>query len=137
MTAPRIARRYDGAVVLTFPYSGDLVAALKAHVPAHARTYDPDTRAWTIAAAYAGLACQLMRAAFPDVLEEGAGATFDRGGDPRESALVILHLRPSAPPELVDAAYRCLARLHHPDRGGDTAVMQAINAAAEQLRSAS
>ncbi len=38
---------------------------------------------------------------------------------------------------LVDAAYRCLARLHHPDRGGSTVMMQAINAAAEQIRSAS
>jgi len=33
----------------------------------------------------------------------------------------------------VKAAYRALATLHHPDRGGDTATMMALNAAYAQL----
>ena len=140
MTAPRIARLWDGSVRLTFPYAAELVDALKATVPGYARTYDPATRAWTVTPAYAGVATRLMHQIFADVEtvdHTAAGSGFDRGGDPREAALVVLHLRPTAPPELVDAAYKCLARLHHPDRGGSTATMQAINAAAEQIRSAS
>ena len=138
MTAPRIVRR-DGAATLTFPFDAWLVDALKAEIPGHARTYAPDTRAWTIAPAYAGIAIRLMYQAFTDVevIDAAAGPGFDRGGDPREAALVVLHLRPTAPPELVDAAYKCLARLHHPDRGGSTATMQAINAAADRIREAS
>ena len=134
MTAPRIVRR-DGAVTLTFPFDAWLVDALKAEIPGHARTYAPDTRAWTIAPAYAGIAIRLMYQAFTDVevIDAAAGPGFDRGGDPREAALVVLHLRPSAPPELVDAAYRTLARLNHPDRGGDHDAMLALNQAYDAI----
>jgi hypothetical protein len=45
-----------------------------------------------------------------------------------------LHLLPGAPAEVVNAAHKALVKLHHPDRGGDTATMQAINAAADQVR---
>jgi hypothetical protein len=40
-----------------------------------------------------------------------------------------LFLLPSAPVEVVKAAYRALATLHHPDHGGDAERMKAINAA--------
>lgn len=46
----------------------------------------------------------------------------------------ILHLANDAPPELVEAAYRALVKLHHPDRGGNADRMKAINAAMDQLR---
>ena len=139
MTAPQIQRRWDGGVILTFPFDAWLVDALKAEIPGHARTYDPVAKSWTVAPAYAGVAIRLMYQAFTDVeiIDAAAGPTFDRGGDPREAALVVLHLRPTAPPELVDAVYKCLARLHHPDRGGDHDAMQMINHAVEQIRSAS
>ncbi len=138
MSAPRIVRR-DGAATLTFPFDRWLVDALKAEIPGHARTYAPDTRAWTIAPAYAGIAIRLMSQAFADVeiIDAAAGPTFDRGENPREAALVVLHLLPTAPPELVTAAHRCLAKLHHPDAGGSTVVMQRINRAVESIREAS
>ena len=139
MTAPRIVRRWDGSVRLTFPFDGWLVDALKAEIPGHAWTYDPVAKPWTVAPAYAGVAIRLMYQAFTDVevIDAAAGPTADRGGDPREAALVVLHLRTSVPPELVDAAYKCLARLHHPDHGGSTATMQALNHAVEQIREVS
>jgi hypothetical protein len=134
MTAPRIVRR-DGAATLTFPFDAWLVDALKAEIPGHARTYDPVAKSWTVAPAYAGIAIRLMCQVFSDVeiIDAGAGPTKRRAGDPRESALVVLHLRPTAPPELVDAAYRCLARLHHPDRGGDHDAMLALNQAYDAI----
>ncbi len=46
-------------------------------------------------------------------------------------AFALLHLTPSAPPELVAAARRVLARLHHPDFGGDHLLMVDINRAAD------
>jgi hypothetical protein len=45
-----------------------------------------------------------------------------------------LHLLPSAPAEVVNAAHKALVNLHHPDRGGDMATMQAINAAVDHVR---
>jgi len=139
VTAPRIVRRWDGAVILTFPFDAWLVESLKAEIPGHARTYDPVAKSWTVAPAYAGIAIRLMCQAFVDVeiIDAAAGPTFDRGENPREAALVVLHLLPTAPPELVTAAHRCLAKLHHPDAGGSTAVMQRINSAVESIREAS
>ncbi len=40
-----------------------------------------------------------------------------------------LWLRPGAPREVIDAAFRALARLHHPDSGGSEEAMQRLNAA--------
>ncbi len=42
-----------------------------------------------------------------------------------------LHLLPSAPPELVKAAYKTLAKIYHPDVQGDSAKMIEINRAFE------
>ncbi len=139
MTAPRIARLWDGSVRLTFPYAAELVDALKVTVPGYARAYDPVTRAWTVMAAYAHVATGLMRDVFPDVEIVGAATPppFDRGRPSSDDPYQVLHLLPSAPPELVTAAHRCLAKMNHPDRGGSTATMQAINGAVEQIREVS
>jgi hypothetical protein len=45
-----------------------------------------------------------------------------------------LHLQPDAPPEVVQAAYKALVRLHHPDTGGNTRTMQEINRAMGKIR---
>ena len=44
-------------------------------------------------------------------------------------AYAALWLRPGAPPEVVRAAYRALAAVHHPDAGGDAAVMRRLSGA--------
>lgn len=46
-----------------------------------------------------------------------------------DSAYDVLHLKPDAPREVVDAAYKALQRLHHPDRGGCLETSQRINEA--------
>ena len=139
MSAPRIVRRWDGATVLTFPFDRWLVDALKSEIPAHARTFDPAAKSWTITPAYAHVAGQLMHDVFPDVEIVGAATPppFDRGRPASDDPWTILHLRPTAPPELITAAHRCLAKLNHPDAGGSTAVMQQINGAVERIREAS
>jgi hypothetical protein len=139
MNVPLIARLWDGSVRLTFPFDRWLVDALKGEVPVYARTYDPDTRAWTITAAYAHVASRLMHDVFPDVEIVGAATPppFDHSRPSRDDPWVTLHLRPTAPPELVSAAHKCLAKLNHPDAGGSTALMQRINAAADRIREAS
>jgi hypothetical protein len=44
-----------------------------------------------------------------------------------------LHLLPSAPPEVVKAAYRALAVLNHPDKGGCEETMKRLNEAYKRL----
>jgi len=45
----------------------------------------------------------------------------------------VLHLLPSAPREVVKAAYKALALLHHPDHGGDAELFKEINLAYESI----
>jgi hypothetical protein len=46
----------------------------------------------------------------------------------------ILGVLPSAPWEVIEAAYRAQVRIRHPDVGGSNASMQEINAAMEEIR---
>lgn len=111
---------------------------LKQRIPAPARRWSAERKTWRVSAAY------------KDALREWQAEWFDgprrrtptpppppRSAwppiDGRVEAYRALHLLPTAPPELVKVAYRTLATLHHPDKGGDTATMQAINAAYELL----
>jgi len=129
MSRPRIVRLPDGGVALSFPFPRPLIDALKQTVPAGYRSYDPGDHAWTIAAAYANDAIRLLQRTFPHAeVVDAVPATND--------AWAALHLKDTAPPELVEVAYRCLARLHHPDRGGDHEGMIVLNSAYDWLRTA-
>ena len=57
----------------------------------------------------------------------------DRSGTP-SGPYTVLHLASNAPLEVCEAAYKALVRKHHPDLGGDTATMQRLNQAIEQIR---
>jgi curved DNA-binding protein len=45
----------------------------------------------------------------------------------------VLGVQDYAPPEVIQAAYKAMARIHHPDTGGDTKRMAEINTAYETL----
>ncbi len=126
---PTITRTLTGAE-LRFPFDRLLVDALKAEIPVHARTYDPDRKVWTVTPAYVAVAFRLMHLTFADVEIEDLGESGRRSSDRAPHAgdpYRTLHLRPTAPPELVTAAHRCLAKLNHPDRGGDHDAMLAVS----------
>jgi hypothetical protein len=119
---------FDGPhVVVTFDYHPPLVAALKQAIPRSYRRWAPDRRAWLIGREFWPIAREIF-------------ASF--GLSPREELQTpepwrILHLQPGAPPEVVDAVYRTLAKLHHPDVGGSNDRMREINLAYERLTGAS
>jgi hypothetical protein len=126
----------DGRVALAFPYDRGAVTALKVGIPARERGYSRATRVWTVSAPWAERAVALLRFHFSDVdvIRQGRGGEQPaplRAADP---SFAELHLLPSAPPELVEAAYRMLARLNHPDVGGDAERMTALNLAYDELR---
>ncbi len=47
---------------------------------------------------------------------------------------IVLGLMPSAPDEVVDAAYRAMAKKYHSDKGGSDQEMARINKAYEQIK---
>ncbi len=105
--------------------------------------YDPEEREWTLPR-YSVERLQRWADAWTSQQEwdaprrNGQQRRSERHQDapaaPLTEAYATLHLLPSAPPELVTAAYRALAQLHHPDRGGATGAMIVINRAVEILR---
>lgn len=58
------------------------------------------------------------------------------GGGAPTSAFLTLYVTGNAPKEVIKAAYRALAQMHHPDSGGDTETMARINAAYQELQKA-
>ena len=52
----------------------------------------------------------------------------------RKDPYQILKVQPSAKLEEIKKAYRKLVKIHHPDKGGDSAVMLEINSAWEILK---
>jgi hypothetical protein len=136
MNSPLIIWRPDGAAAdITFPFSAFVVDALKRAVPSPLRTYAPDTRTWTVAARYVGDIYHILDQAFGGVDVEGCrtGAA-DRGRRAgTDDPYVVLHLLPTAPDEVVTVVYRTLARLTHPDVGGDHDAMLALNEAYDAI----
>ncbi len=128
---------------------------LKQRVPSHLRTYNLAFRSWFIKRQAAHYLCEWIeqaRDAF-DASVEGDPGPWTRGcrpdwqstyeyddgesySPPRPKSIdpyQTLHLLPSAPPEVVRAAYKALAMKHHPDHGGDVGAMQRINDAYRRL----
>jgi hypothetical protein len=56
-------------------------------------------------------------------------STGNRADDP----YTCLHVTPDAPPEVIEAAYRALAKTHHPDVGGSDSAMKRLNWAREMI----
>ena len=139
---PHATSRPDGATVFRVPYDKKWVDGVKNMVPASARAWDKYTKAWTIAPPFGALVLNFTREVFGHVDTDGASEPPRRPEPIRraDSSLAALHPPPSAPPSLVDAAYRLLAREHHPDRLPAHEQSQAhermveINAAYEKLR---
>lgn len=127
---------YD-RVVLSCPYDPRFVDEIKGALPPPFRSYDPATKAWTARLPYCERAITILRLFFPSAtVEEWEGHTKPppRPGNLPLDPYATLHLLPSAPPELIKAAYLALSKLHHPDRGGDKEAMQRVNAAYDKLK---
>jgi len=132
MTTAYIAWLDRGEFALHTPYDADFVRRLKELVRPKARRWEPEARRWVFDCAAYSLVAGLCHESFNEVLVE------PKPEAPRPlpaSPYRTLGLVDDAPPSLVAAAYRALAKLYHPDAAGyeSTARMQRINAAYEQI----
>ena len=134
-TIPRATYTSAGEVKIRFPYHAHVVELVKAGIPAYARSYNAADRTWTVTAAYATHAVDLLVWFFPDARIARPGNRAGPAPQPSTARpFAVLHLLPSAPPELIEGAYKILARLHHPDVGGDPEAMRALNDGHDALK---
>ncbi len=123
----------------------DLVSSIKCAIPPGFRTYRPAERCWQVDADAKSDLDEWLRQVQHTMPVRvvwtlaTAGAKEERQHQwppagyrkqpTREELCARLHLLPDAPAEVVKAAYKALAQLNHPDKGGDTARMQELNEA--------
>lgn len=121
-----------GGAVIRTPYLQDFVDELKETVPAAYRHWDRENKQWYIEPSYANEAAELFFSYFPD------GDSFELARTYRKAPTwaKTLFVQEDAPLEVIEAAYRTLAKTYHPDRGGSEAKMKTINEAIEQAREA-
>ncbi len=149
MTTIHVSRVYSGYHV-TFR-GGDFslcVSTLKSFIPAGLRGYTPATRQWFIdedattqmrrwlsyAETMIGARIEWIGGATYEDYEAECPPPYTPPPRPKPvDPYKTLHLLPSAPPEVVKAAYKALAMKLHPDHGGDTDAMQRINDAYRRL----
>ena len=123
----------DGAIWIETPFSTDYVDDLKGELPRFARQWDENLKMWRLAAGFVGCALEIAGRYFEPADDGDTGAN-GRGSPVQASEpWATLWLLPGAPPQVVKAAYRALARIHHPDVGGCTERMKAINGAFETI----
>ena len=113
------------------------IAALKNCVRPMDRAWRPATKSWCVDASaefemseWLALCTAEFHAEVTRAKEKQKERREGRAAPKSEAdPFAALYLLPSAPVEVVKAAYRALATLHHPDHGGDVEKMKAINAA--------
>jgi hypothetical protein len=123
-TARARATLHPEGVVLAAPWHATktplLVERLKLTIPAAKREYRPDTKEWWAAIPYDSVALGIFLGLWPGAQVLRAGERRSAPPPPRrplarEHHFAALHLLPSAPPAVVNAAYRALVKAHHPD----------------------
>lgn len=144
MTIITIKDQFDGTYTVRVRGGGqfaDVIESLKSNIPRWLRSYDPDARCWRVDDRD-HLRAWLSSLQYWDDLrvewssERQYNPPRQPRPAPRADAYKALHLLETAPPELVKCAHKCLALLHHPDRGGDPEVMKRINNAVDVLTKA-
>lgn len=123
----------DVSIWARTPYNADFVNDLKDEIPKDYRRWDKEERVWVISYVYEKEILDLCSSYFDKVIQHGEKRYSTILSPP---AYKTLHLLPSAPKEVVVAAYRVLARLYHPDLNKDknaTEKMKGINVAFDTI----
>jgi len=124
------------------PYNKDLVEAVKTFIPVSDRSYDPQTKIWTIVERQLTPLTGLFKTLNiqPTVITrqqtEQAAQSQPNGAQKRglDIAVVALDFMRLAGPDAMQKAFRAAAMTLHPDRGGSMDKMSALNAAWERLQ---
>jgi hypothetical protein len=113
------------------------VEQLKEIIPPPLRSYDPTKKIWMITDwDYLNDWLEVLRGNYP--IETEFSSTQSSSPPPAQkqnitSPFQTLYLLPDAPPEVVKASYKALAKIHHPDAHGSSEKMIEINRAYETL----
>ena len=118
----------DDRLVLRSHYDPALVDGLKEAIPYAYREWDKPNRVWRIDADWGDVAVQVLKDLGATVVDKRPPVAAAAAVPPQlQAACARLCITPDAPLEVAIAAHCAWARLKHPDVGGDTETMQALN----------
>ena len=137
-------------LIVHTPYNKGFVDDLKSSVHKSWRRWSPDDRAWEVSIFAFGDLLKLLKGCFgaveieyspsaekairkyyPKFFGDGSsGPNACGSGSPYD----VLYLKNDAPMSVVVGAYKALSKEHHPDMGGDRAVMAKINKAFDEIK---
>jgi hypothetical protein len=114
--------------ILKSPYDPVFIAAFKAVIPWDAREWDAVRKVWRVDQAFAEVVIELAQQHGALVTDKRPVVAAEHAQAPPalREACARLCITPQAPLQVAEAAFKALAKLHHPDVGGDTATMQAL-----------
>jgi hypothetical protein len=123
------------------PYNKDLVEAVKALIPVSDRSFDPNTKIWTVVERQLLPLQQLFKTLNiqPTIItrqqtEQASQSTPQGPQRNRAIAEIALEFMRVAGADAMLKAYRAAAMTLHPDRGGSMDAMSSLNAAWERLQ---
>lgn len=124
--------RHGASYTVRFRYDPAVVELLKAAVPGYARSWDPATKNWTVDAGHAERLASALRATGHQVigLDPEPPPRTSTTGDTAHWARTLFR---RVGPTRHEPVFRALSRIFHPDVGGDTALMQELNDARDEL----
>lgn len=98
------------------------------------RRWHSDAKCWSVPADSVDALADALRAAGQRVFFTAGGADDRRPPSPSTPTRTWAeHLFAAVGPAHADATYRAMSKVLHPDTGGDTALMQQLNAARRAL----
>ena len=158
MTTVTVKKAADGfSITLKSGVAADFnnaIGTLKSYIHSSARSYDPQARQWhvdvdaqtefdrwlTYLVTVLGARIEWQHDEAKEERQQQHRHQWPPAGyrtqPTREELCARLHLLPDAPPELIKAAYRELAKLNHPDKGGNEETMKRLNEAYGRLLAA-
>ena len=118
----------DIFIIVEAPYSAEFTETLKNSIPQKKRLWDANDKAWYVVRDQYDKLAHILDKYYDETILLNF-PTQDLATD----AWGKLFLVQGAPIELIQAAYRVLAKKHHPDMGGDPEKMKQVNAAYKEL----
>lgn len=127
----------DTTIWAKTPYNTSFVKDLKEEIPKDYRYWDSSEKVWVVNYSYEAELIALCETYFARVIKYGKKRHSAPAAITSPSpAYQTLFLTPSAPKELIVAAYRVLAKLYHPDvnkEANATEKMKRVNIAFDEI----
>lgn len=137
-----ILTKFDEHWVELTGLGGKLLISVKHGIKVSHRKFDEKTQHWLVHWTYLAFVVHLARSYGMEVEYgtlptkwqlQAAGAQVMADETPVENPFARLYVTDDAPLDVVHAAYRALAKMHHPDVGGSTAKFQEVDLAYRQI----